>query len=706
MRKDKLQNELGDLKVPHFLQDRVDAGRKTAVSRRSVINRINHVHFVEGEVEAHIIDVDSGEEFVEKVLPGPFIQGRCEIALRDDNLDLSGRYKAVGLIIDDGKTMVFAPVETERQTQKMFAVMLSSEAFVFGKRQNRRYHSENVMAEIWHADFNGHGVLEDFSPSGMRIRLDMDRHATLTCLQKDLPIRIKLTSDEHMIFAGECMYVRSVSSEGSKAIVVHPINAVESYRRIERAFKRKRKNRNPRLKLKPAPRIVFEHPFTGKTVKCDLADIATSGFAFYEKAEDACLFPGMVIPELEIIFASRLRVSCSTQVLYAETKKNGMMRYGLTITDMDVHSYSRLFDVLSTADDRYGNMNDMIDMDALWEFFFDSGFIYPEKYEIISDYRNDFKKLYQNLYLEHDCREVFVHYTYQNNGRIYGHISMVRGYPRLWMIHHLAARPMNGKRVGLRVLDQGFNFIDGLYRLPSVKMDYMMFYYRPTNAFTDYFFGDFHKFVNNGDACSVDLFAYNSFDLDSGVEPAADCEISESTDEDLRTACDFYRRASGGLFFDALNIINDLPGEEPLADLYGRYGLTRQSRHYSIKRDGHLVALAIVDQSDFGVNLSEFLNSMKVIVIDQERLSCELLRAAVSRLGRVYGVDRIPVMIYPSEYLESKGLQIDRYYNLWILNSKFGDEFIEYTKQRARLRAGRIVARHFLGKVGWRKNAK
>jgi len=102
----------------------------------------------------------------------------------------------------------------------------------------------------------------------------------------------------------------------------------------------------------------------------------------------------------------------------------------------------RLFDAVSKVADPHVNMTGKVNMDSLWELFFDSGFIYPDKYGIISQYTKKLKETYRKLYEE--GQYIFTHLTYQDQGQVYGHMSMVKAYEDSWIIHHLAARPMGG----------------------------------------------------------------------------------------------------------------------------------------------------------------------------------------------------------------------------------------------------------------------
>jgi hypothetical protein len=93
-----------------------------------------------------------------------------------------------------------------------------------------------------------------------------------------------------------------------------------------------------------------------------------------------------------------------------------------------------------------------------------------------------------------------------------------------------------------------------------------------------------------------------------------------------------------------------------------------------------------VNQSDFGVNLSELLNSITVMAIEQDLLDWETLLSAVSQLAVVYGVDKVPLLIYPENYMASKGLACEKRYNLWIVDMHYSNLFLEFVQKKFRMK--------------------
>ena len=473
-----------------------------------------------------------------------------------------------------------------------------------------------------------------------------------------------------MIFSASCNCIRQTSDQTTRNIVFAP--AISQTSRFL-----KKKSRNPRVETTPLSNITFDHPATKEKIKLDIYDLSTSGFAVYVSAEEDVLMTGMIIPDLTINYGGGLKIQCKAQVLYRREDKKKSIHYGFVILDMDVVSYDRLSHIVMNIIDPGIHIADEVDVDQLWEFLFESGFIYPKKYDLVQTYRQRMKETYRRLY--RDNPEIIAQMTYQRNGRIYGHVSMIRSYERTWMVHHLAARPLNNKRVGLQILKQIVRYFDGIYRLPSFGMDYMMFYFRPENHFPDHFFGGFARHLNNPRACSLDLFSYLSYPTSGVPQPLPEgwsLEPFMSTDFDELDR--FYRNASGGLLLKVLRLDKEQEDTESLSQLYARHGFKRSYQSFSLKEKGMLKAVLIVNKSDPGLSLSDFLNGIKILVNDAAGLPWEMLSAAISQLAGSFTIDKIPILVYPSSYLEAKGVPSKKQYNLWILDVYYGREYGEY----------------------------
>ena len=642
----------------------------------TLINKFNHIHFMDGNVLVHLSYGNNEDSILIMARPEPCLEGELTCHWADERILNVGidEYQFLHLIIDDGHSMTLVPAMVQEMTSKYIKVRLPEKSYEIGQRRARRYTCRNIDVELDQSGFFAKGELLDFSPIGFRVRVLPDSHSSFNWFNSNELVRVHLRNNNQIFFSGICKCIRQQGRLQDKEIVL--ALADENNSRF-----RPNNTRNPRQHLTSSPALSFEHPFLNKRVQLEVSDISTSGFSVYEDADEGVLIPGMIIPELVIAFAGSLKINCVAQVIYRTKEDKERVRCGLAILDMDIDNYSRLTDILTNAMDPHACVSREIDMDALWEFFFSAGFMYPKKYRLIQSHREHFKEMYKKLYLE--SQDIARHFTYQKSGKIYGHISMVRAYEKTWMIHHHAALSMENKRSGFVVLKQIMHYLNDMHRLPSANMDYVISYFRPENKFPDRVFGGFARDLRNLKGCSMDLFAYLPYtclSLDTGFPEG--WSLKESTAFDLWELNRFYSHFSRGLLLDAMDLNPKDPGGGSLEETYARFGFLRKQKFYALAYHNELNAVLVVEQSELGFNFSELTNGIKVLVTNPGGLPWKVLSIAISRLTNVYHMERIPILFYPFDYVESENIPFEKKYQAWVLNVRYGNEYMEYMQKK------------------------
>jgi hypothetical protein len=645
------------------------------IDQKQFINAINLRNFVDGQMFAHMIYPLTREEFLFQVIPGPCIRSEVTFSLPEGSAQNFENFIFKGILIDNGKSVTMMQAEPVLTTPHTLTVSLRKTGIIYQARHARRYLCQHVNARVCHGDFEYAGILSEFNPSGLRIELQGIAWLPSGSERAEEPIKVELMRDHRTVFSGVSRLIRTENQ--GKTIVVAPMN--HPLKRYS-----ERKNRNPRLNLVPSPEVKFSHPLTGTGVSYDIVDINSSGFSVMVETESSLLMPGMIIDEASIEFAGGLTLRCPVQVVYGEKKKKHFTRYGFLITDIDVQSYNRLFGVISRADDPFARVSYDVDMSSLWNFFFESGFIFPEKYTCIAQYKDAFKETYNKLY--HQCPDIFANLTYQRNGVIYGHVSLIKAYERAWLVNHLAAKDIGLKMTEYSVLNQILNYFDSITRMPSVGMDYVIIYSPPENHFPNDFFNRVFKALNDPSHLSMDMFANMSIDL-SGTMPALPkgWSIRESTPRDIRDLHGAYKKLSGGIMVDAFCLDKPKSAGESVEDMYARYGLKRICRVHTLLHDGVPQAYLVADQSDRGINLSELINSIKVIVPQDSAVPWYVLHAAVCECGSDYGTKTVTVQVFPCEYIERAGIHYKKRHVMWVLDTQYLHTNIDIIKNMARL---------------------
>ena len=631
-------------------------------------------HFSNKTIQLHIRNSVSGEESLLEALPEPYVDDTLNVRLENNRQLNFSEYTLINIIINNGKSIIVAPVETASISNDIVTAGLKERGRVWNMRQNRR-HPANIYicAEIEQDNHTLKGSLKEFSSGGFCIELDPDFFFSNEDFDIKKPFSVQLSGDK-VFYSGLCTYVKTFLYENNRLIVLAINN--------EETLQKRRENRNPRVTLVPPPKIIFTHPFLNEEFEFELANISSAGFSLQLSTDESSLLPSLYIEDLYIVINSNIKLKCTARIEYCLRLDEKHVKYGFSILDMDMNTFNQLFAIICNADNPCVNLSPKIDLDSLWEFFFKSRFIYPKKYKMIESRRGEIRDIYSKLY--QNGREIFSYVTYQENGKILGHCSMIRAYQRAWLVQHLAAiSAENTNKVGIHMVSQLFNWAETMFKIPSTKMDYLMFYYRPDNKFTEYFFDGFYKEVNNSSILSQDTFAYLPCSLDSNKNfLPEEFKIEELNSEDYEILDKFYQKKSGGGFFLKSLGFGIKFDEEPLEEIYNRMELTRASKLYSLKENNKLKAVFIIDWSNIGINMSELLNCIKIFVIEMN-LSWEYLKSAINAFGIIYPDDKISVMIYPTEYLNLNNIYTDRYYNLWMLESNYGYEYIDYLKQRS-----------------------
>jgi len=653
-----------------------------SVDRASLTNILNHIHFMDGHLSVRLRHPEYHESVTVKVRPKPCLGTELTCHFADQNFTGTDLTKCEFLnliIIDDSRSVIFVPAVLKSVGKKDFSVQLPQESFAVDQRQTKRHLCAGVDAEVLTDGRAIKGTLLDFSTKGFRIGVPRRPFSGFDPPNTGVCPELHLTRDGNLLFSGRCSCIREHEGTCFTEIVLTPHDHPD--KRSDR-----KQTRNPAENIFTKPVIKFTHPFSGKSVEFDISDISTSGFSVYEKSDEGLLIEGMIIPELTIEFAGAIRIGCSAQIVYRLQETEKGVRSGFAILDMDIDSYTLLVHILANSIDTCSRVSNQVDMEELWEFFFETGFIYPKKYGLIQAQKEIFKRTYRRLY--NNNPEIARHFVYQRNGRLFAHISMVRAYERAWMIHHHAARSMEGRRAGFAVLKQIVLYLNDMHRLPSTKIDYMMVYFRPENKFPDRVFGGFARSRENAGICSMDLFCYLPYTAIAIKTSLPDgwC-LNECSDMNLWKLNLFYRNYSGGFFMDAVGMVHKNHSETSLEEAYGRLGFLRKWKAYSLEYEGELTAVLIVNQSDLGFNLSELLNGIKVCLINSRHVTWNILSTAIGQLLKENRMERVSLLFFPPHDVKAKNIPFEKHYQMWIYDARFVDQFVDYMKRKFRIKS-------------------
>jgi len=420
----------------------------------------------------------------------------------------------------------------------------------------------------------------------------------------------------------------------------------------------------------------------------NVVDLSGSGLSVEEDEQMPVLLPGMMIPEMDLSFANSFSIRCRSQVInkkiIQEDAEEPVIVCGLVFLDMDPGDHSRLLALLNQAKDRNSYISNRVDPDALWNFFFETGFIYPKKYAFVQNNKEKIKSIYKKLYTQ--SPSIARHFVYQDNGRILGHASMVRYFGNSWMIHHHAADTSAHNQAGIEVLCQINRYCNDTYKIFSAHLDLVFCYFRPSNKFPLKVFGGARRYMGDAKGCSVDTFAYFHCQkiFNNDLDMPEPWQLVKTCPEDLIELETFYEHVSGGLMLNALGLEPNMLDKNDVSEAYQRLGFKRARYLYSLKKKDKLKAVALVNMSDTGLNLSDLTNCINFIVLDSEGVSKDIFYSSLSMLSTKYEQSEMPVLLYPLSYADSEPIEYEKQYTLWALNLQHLDGYLKFINRLLR----------------------
>jgi len=653
------------------------------LSKEYLVNKLNFTNFQDGTILINFKHKKYDLSISFHATPKPCLGNTldCLWIKKDRMNEKLHPYKFNNFCIIDGTKLISVIPEISDINDEGISFVLPETCCEISSRKVARHPCNGINVQLIQNSSFFYGSLIDFNPVSFCIELNTVPPQTFKWLDKNISVNIILSNESETLYAGECKILKNTRGYKKRQYILEPVE-----RQIQRYHKRK--HRSTRQKIIPSPDIIFTHPFTRKLVILRTTDISGSGFSAEEDENNSVLLTGIIIPELELHFADKSTIKCKAQVLYRHIscgdQRGIRVKCGIAVLDMLLEDNVKLLSILHQSKESNSYVCNRVDMDALWDFFFETGFIYPDKYEFIEKNKRKIKDTYEKLYTRHP--NIARHFIYQDKSRILGHMAMLRFYGNTWLVHHHASRKSTMNKAGLVVLNQIGDFTYNCHRLYSLHMDFLICYYRTDNKFPSRVFGGAARNIKNPKKCSVDDFAYFHYKNISGIHNrlSEPWQLTETSYEELVELENFYEHESGGLMMPALDLEPERPDFDELVREYQKLGFKRRRFLFSLKKNNMLKAVAMVDISDIGLNLSDLTNSIKIIVIDPNGLSSEPLNRMLSLLSEKMNQENTPILLFPAAYAKHMQIPYERIYNIWILKMQASDYYFKYVDRLLR----------------------
>jgi len=659
------------------------------IKTNQLINFLNKVNFEDGSILVNFQHPKYDQIISLKAIPQPCdsAQVECIWKQKTEYCHEMATYRFLNFSLDDGLNFILAGADVQDVDENGIKLLLHDDDCTVTRRHVKRNFSQGIVVQLVQDSMVYRGQLLDFNSNAFSVEITFDQSQSADWINTDFEIYILFQKYNEVLYSGKCTIIEEVGNQYKKQLRLKPlINKIHRFK--------PKKTRSVRHTLSPSPNIVFEHPFTGQIVNLNVVDLSGTGLSVEEDPLAALLLPGMIIPDLRIELAGAPGLKCNAQIMYSNKLDETTLRCGLAILDMNPQDHIILSNLLYRVEENNTRFSSNgIDLDALWSFFFETGFIYPKKYALIESQKAQFKQLYKNLYTNNP--DFARHIIYQEKGKILGHVSMLRYYEKTWVIQHHAAITSIRNKAGFVVMLLIGRYTNEFHHLKTSHMNYVACYFRPTSRFPDKVFGSVAREMKNPKRCSMDSFAYYCYAKQDSIKKLSDeWSLEPACRQDLEELERHYEHYSGGLMLDAMNLKPEMTGFEPTVDHeYKRMGYQRQQVCHALKLNNKLKGIFITLSTNVGLNMSDLTNCVHVIILDSERVTKDSLDYSLTFLiDKYYDQKSIPVLVNPVNFADDLQITYEKVYNLWIIDIQFADFYFQHVDSLLNRRKKRTIS--------------
>lgn len=358
--------------------------------------------------------------------------------------------------------------------------------------------------------------------------------------------------------------------------------------------------------------IRAQHPFRENTfITGAVHDVTTHGLSFLHEERELNLPVGSVLNDvtLQLPFLEPMTIKLVLRNVSDTDVRNGgevyqLKRYGFEFVDLSEGAFRSIERLIMETRNQALKEARVENLDELWKFFFDTGFIYDEKRRLLASRFDRIRESYERLLSEKN--NVFKKIVYKRNAQVYAHVSALAHYDTTWLIQHLAASKYEGKSTSIEVVMAILDFFIQMYNELKPQASYIQFYYRPENYYPATVFGGALKRLTNPKRGLAFTYGYylgitsTSDDSSLKIREAKGSEIDQFEKLVVTTLPPLQIRAEG-LCKEEINIKNT-------QNSYRKFSLEKSRTLLTLPG----VGFATVETSELGLNLSELTNVIRV----------------------------------------------------------------------------------------------
>lgn len=551
---------------------------------------------------------------------------------------------------------------------------------------------EKLKIEIQAKTSVGHSKISDarlFEVSQLGLSLFLPRSEKIL-LPGDEIEQLEIYADGSLVFSARGVVSRTdmrrsaYDLKDSYQIVVLYRDIKTKERETEAVELKRSAKRIPVLDSRPCF-FSAEHPlFPGRKLEGQVFEISSSGLSCLLEKTSFPIVPGMrmINCNLQLPFCdSRELVFEVRHVNFRSDGQINQFRLGGVFVNASVELLKDISDYAEKSKSTFVESVDEDDLDQLWEFLFETNFIYQGKRKQIQSRSREIIETYHRLVTKDNpiVRKI----VYKENEEIKGHLSGIRFYDESWIIQHLNASKSDNGSAAQMVLKSMIDFLYDSKAHAKNNIYHVMAFYRPNNLYPAILFGESARLINDKEKVDSVDFSFGLYEARNQELDSSNTEFDGDSKACVDGLVDLLVRKKLISFMRAVGLAKSDPLSLSVSAMFADLGLYRE-RHVEVVRKRNSTVYALVETASPGVNLSEITNSIYLFQdVENESDSQILSELILKKCAEKYFENRdiLPTVLSPMGETFARCVTWSKFYTCWILNENAMADFERVSQQ-------------------------
>ena len=526
--------------------------------------------------------------------------------------------------------------------------------------------------------------LEDFTFKSLSLVIGREQGLVLP---GDFVANIDIYNQDGLIYkgSGEVVRINPRSKQQDELLVVVQIHDPTT-RPNQDIHSNERKSDRVALINKNEGFIEFYHPFAGAKITAQLVDLSNSGLSILVPTDKYALVPGLILADasLQLPLRPRLSVTLKVRGINEQPQEESGTTYRVSMAfDNPTMALTRevsAFVQQSVSNNLYDARPE--DDHDLWEFYFETGFIYESKRRQLQGYSEVVRRTQQKLL--NSETPLLKKIVYKENGKILGNGTAIKIYENTLMLQHLnAIKTHSGNAAKAIIKGMTTYFLDRYINLRNDNR-FVCTYYRPENLFPALVFGETKNLIANDTICWQQDYNFCVRQSKLSVyEHNSSITSREATESDFANLELLLIKSKKYNLMRVEGLVRESFTSMAVFDEYASIGLYHYRRVFVSQDAGtNACCYAVCTYSSPGLNLSELTNSVKIyfstnLRTEQIALMNEVIQPVVDSYAQTDMRD--PVLLLDKELPAPNGFKIEKIYTWWVMDLYYPKLFKDST---------------------------